>query len=144
MKAEEEATAASAKKKLAATPSLFVEPEDEGAVPAEVAGHTSKSAKISSSKEGGDIDVVKGFKQEPEYSLTKADSCMTQGLSPAISTIPIPPAPTPIQITIRQTVITSGPYAGLLSAGKRRRDDPVNPFAPTKKQHCQSEGLISS
>ena len=132
IKAEEEAAAASAEERRDATSSLFVETDNEGAVPAGVASHVSNSARFFSSRKGGDGEVVEGFEREPEHPL------------PILSTIPIPPAPTPIQIAIRQTVLTSGPYAGLLSAGKRPRDNPVNPFAPPKKQHRQSDARISS
>ena len=129
IKAEEQAAAASAKKRRDATPDLFLDSEDEGAVPTGVASHVCKSASILSSKIDGHNDVVKGFKQESEQT---------------ISDIPCPTILTSIPAASKQTVVASGPYAGLLSAGKRRRDESANPFAPPKKQHCQSEGLISS
>ena len=132
IKAEEEAAASSTEKRRGATLSLFVEPNDENAVPAGVSNHVSKSARFPSSRKGGEGEVMEGFDHEPEHPL------------PTLSTIPIPPAPTPIQIAIRQTVLTSGPYAGLLSAGKRPRDNPANPFAPPKRLHRQSDARISS
>ena len=144
IKAEEEAMAASAKKTRDATPSVFVEPHNEGPVPAGVASHVSKYTKIVSSKKGGDSDVVNGFKQERENSFTGAEPCVTEGVSPTIPPIPVPTAPTSVPITSRETVVTSGPYAGLLSAGKRRRDNAVTPFAPPKRQHRQSGARISS
>ena len=144
IKAEEEAAAASAEKRRDATSSLFVESDDEGAVSAGVSSHASKSANVSSSEKGGDGDVVESFKQEPENPVTGAEPCATEGVSPTVSTIPIPTSPTSIQTTSRQTVVTSGPYAGLLSAGKRRRDNAANPFAPPKRLHRQSGARISS
>ncbi len=143
IKAEEEAAAASAEKSHDATSSLLVEPDDQGAVKAGVASHVSKSASFSPSKKGGDGDM-KGFKQEPENPVTGAEPCVTEGVSPTISTIPIPIAPTSTPAASRQTAVTSGPYAGLLSAGKRRRDYAANPFAPPKRQHRQSGAHISS
>ena len=130
IKAEEEAAAASAEKRRDATSSLFIETDDEGAVPAGVASHVSRSVRFylsrdvgdgdgsrsprcCLSRDVGDSDRVKSFRHEPERLA-------------------------------RQTVVTSGPYAGLLSAGKRQRDNVANPFAPPKKLHRQSDGQISS
>ena len=144
IKAEEEAAATSAKKSRDATSSLFVEPDDEGAVPAGFASHVTKSVNSSSSKKGGNGDVGKGFKQEPENPITGAEPCVTEGDSPTISTIPIPTSSTSISAASRQTAVTSGPYAGLLSAGKRRRDNAANPFAPPKRHHRPSGAHISS
>ena len=144
IKAEEEAAAASAEKKRDATSSLFVEPDDEDAVPSGVPSHVSESVNFSSTKKGGDGELVKGFKQESEDQVTGAEPCGTEGISPTISTIPIPTALTSVPTTSRQTVVTSGPYAGLLSAGKRRRDNAANPFAPPKRQHRPSGAHISS
>ena len=144
IKAEEEAAAAMAGKRRDATSSLFVEPDDEGAEPAGFPSHVSKSVDFPSNKKGGDGDVAKGFKQEPEDQPTETEPCVTEGVSPSVSPIPVPTAPTSVATSSRQTVVTSGPYAGLLSAGKRRRDTAANPFAPPKRQHRQSGARISS
>ena len=132
-----------AEKELGATPSLFVESDDEGAIPVYVAGHVSKSTSLSSSQKGGDDDVVKGFMQEPEKPVTEGEPYVNEAVSPPSSTDHITRAPS-IPSAPRQTVVATGPYAGLLSAGKRRRDDAPNSFAPPKKQHRQPNGHISS
>ena len=144
IKVEEEGAAALADKGRGATSSLFVESDDEGAVPVGVSSHVSKPMNFSSSQKGGDDDVVKGFMQEPENPVTKAEPCATEVVSPPSSTNHIPRAPTSIPTASRQTVVTTGPYAGLLSAGKRPRDNAANPFAPPRKQHRQSDGHVSS
>ena len=143
IKLEEEAAAASAEKGRGATSPLSVEPDDEGAIPIWVSSHVSKPTNSSSSQKGGDGDVMKGFMQEPESPVTEAEPCVTEVVSPPISTNPIRRAPTSIPTASRQTVVTTGPYAGLLSAGKRRRDDGANSFAPPKKLHRQPNGHIS-
>ena len=144
IKAEEEVGAASAKKRRGATPSLFVEPDDEDAVSAGVVSHVPKSTKIPSSKKGEDSDAMKGFKQELAKSFTGDEPYVTEGVSPTTPTIPIPTAPTSVPVVSRQTIVTSGPYAGLISAGKRQRDNAANPFAPPKRHHRQSGARISS
>ena len=144
IKVEEEAAAALAEKGRGATSSLFVEPDDEGEVPIWVSSHVLKPTNFSPSQKGGDDDVVKGFMQEPEKPVTEAEPCVTEVVSPPSSTNHILRAPTSIPSASRQTVVTTGPYAGLLSAGKRPRDNAANPFAPPKKQHRQSDGHISS
>lgn len=141
---EEEAAAALTEKGCGATSSLFVESDDEGAISAGGISQVSKSMAFSSSKKGGDDDVVKGFKQEPENPVTGSEPSVTEVVSPTSSPNPVPGASTSIPTASRQTVVISGPYAGLLSAGKRRRDNAANPFAPPKKQHRQSDGHISS
>ena len=144
IKVEEGAAAALAEKGRDATPSLFVEPDDEGAIPVWVAGHVSKSTNLSSSQKGGDDDGVKRFMQEPKKPSTEGEPCVTKVVSPPSSTNHIPGAPPSIPTAPRQTVVATGPYAGLLSAGKRRRDDAPNSFAPPKKQHRQPDGHTSS
>ena len=144
IKVEEEAVAALAEKGRDATPSLFVEPDDEGAIPVWVASHVSKSTDLSSSQKGGDDDVVKGFIQEPEKPIMEGEPCVTEVVSPLSSTNHITRAPPSISTAPRQTVVATGPYAGLLSARKRQRDDAPNSFAPPKKQHRQAVGHISS
>ena len=141
---EEEAAAALAEKERGATPPLFVESDDEGAIPVWVAGHVSKSTNLSSSQKGRDDDVVKGFMQEPEKPITEGEPYVTEVVSSPSSTDHITRAPPSIPTAPRQTVVATGPYAGLLSAGKRRRDDAPNSFAPPKKQHRQPDGHISS
>ena len=143
IKVEEEAAAALAEKERGVTPSLFVGSDDEGATPVWVAGHVSKSTNLSSSQKGAD-DVVKGYMQEPEKPITEGEPCVTEVLSPPSSTDHITSAPSSISTAPRQTVVATGPYAGLLSAGKRRRDDAPNSFAPPKKQHRQPDGHTSS
>lgn len=141
---EEEAAAALAEKGRGATPSLFVEPDNEGAIPIRVSSHVFKPTNSSSSQKGEDDDVAKGFMQEPESPVTEAEPCVTEIVSPPRSTTPIRRAPASIPTASRQTVVTTGPYAGLLSAGKRRRDDAANLFAPPKKLHRHPDGHISS
>ena len=141
---EEGTAAALVEKGRGKIPSLFVEPDDKDAVPIWVSSDVFKPTNLSSSQKGGDDDVVKDFIQEPENPVTEAAPCVTEVVSPPSPTNHIPRAPTSIPTTFRQTVVTTGPYAGLLSAGKRPHDNAANPFAPPKKQHRQSDGHISS